>query len=63
MPHTRNAKTATGKKSASREQQLTREAKSSSSSAKSPAKQAKREQASKAADAGAAPEQLDTEPE
>lgn len=63
MRDTRNAKPVRGKKSASRAQQLTSTAKSSPSS-KTPARsQAKIEQASKAADAGAAPEQLDAEPE
>jgi len=63
MRDTRSAKPVPGKKSASRAQQLTSTVKSSSSS-KAPAQsQAKKEQASKAADAGAAPEQLDAEPE
>ena len=63
MRDTRKAKTSRGKKSASRAQQLTKETKPPSASKTPSGSQAKKEQASKAADAGAAPEQLDAEPE
>jgi hypothetical protein len=56
-------KTDQGKQSASRGPQVAGKARSAESP-KTPSKsQAEKEQASKAADAGAAPEQLDSEPE
>ena len=63
MPQKHTSKGEAGKQPASREQQLTRTTKSSSTSKATTKSQVSKEQASKAADAGAAPEQLDSEPE
>ena len=54
-------KSGRGKQSAARGQHLAPAEKSSASSKTPPKSQASKEQASKAADAGAAPEQLDSE--
>ena len=63
MPQKPIQKSGHGKQSASRGPQVADKAKSVASSETPPKSQAKKEQASKAADAGAAPEQLDAEPE
>jgi hypothetical protein len=63
MPQKPSEKTGRGKQSAARGQHLAESAKSSGSSTTPPKSKASREQASKAADAGAAPEQLDSEVE
>jgi hypothetical protein len=63
MQQKRTQKTGRGKKPASREPQMTRSAEASTSPKTPSTSQTSREQASKAADAGAAPEQLDAEPE
>ena len=61
MPQKPTQKSGRGKQSASRGQQVAAKARSVEPP-KNPAKsQARKEQASKAADAGAAPEQLDSE--
>jgi len=63
MPQKPTQKSGHGKQSAPRGPQVAAKARSLESP-KTPAKsQASKEQASKAADAGAAPEQLDSEPE
>ena len=61
MPQKHAPKNEAGNKAPSREQQLTRTTKSSPTSKTTTKSEASREQASKAADAGAAPEQLDSE--
>lgn len=64
MPRKHKPKSEPGKQSAPRGPQVDEKAGSAAESANRPAKsQAKKEQASNAADAGAAPEQLDAEPE
>jgi hypothetical protein len=63
MPQKHAPKSDRGKQSAPRGRQLTETEKSPASSEAPSKSKATREQASKAADAGAAPEQLDTEPE
>jgi len=63
MPQKTTQKSGRGKQSAARGQHLAAPEKSSSSSKTPPKSQASLEKASKAADAGAAPEQLDSEPD
>ena len=63
MPQKHTPKSEAGKQSASREQQSTRTTKSSLYLEDDNEIAGQKEQASKAADAGAAPEQLDSEPE
>jgi len=63
MPQKPTQKSGRGQQSAAREQHLATAAKSADASRTPSKSQAKKEQASKAADAGAAPEQLDSEQE